>query len=193
MKVFLALSTVVFCQTLFDSLTTLRLLLGCKKIALNHTNSIFFLKRMYFRLTKSRKFRRPPTSPSPTNTSSPSTRSSSGESNINWRQNSKTLHLPKARLLTLYHNTYRKEPGHSTSSVSSSRHHRHSHSGSSTDTGSSRENHENRSRHYRTTEGVREESEMVISPVEKPKHHHHHHHHRHKHRPREDSSSKSRY
>merc|ERR1719266_2743889 len=69
------------------------------------------------------------------------------------------------------------------------RHHRHSHSGSSsTDTGSSREND---SRRYR--EEVRDESEMVISAVEKPKHHHHHHHHRHKHRPREDSSSKSRY
>merc|ERR1711976_1064912 len=92
----------------------------------------------------------------------------------------------------------RKDPGPSSSShMQHRRHHRHSHSGSSsTDTGSSREV-ESRGHHhrgYRTSEEVRDESEMVISAVEKPKHHHHHHHHRHKHRPREtESSSKSRY
>merc|ERR1712029_869878 len=93
----------------------------------------------------------------------------------------------------------RKDPGPSSSHMQHRRHHRHSHSGSSsTDTGSSREvesrGHNHCSRGYRTSEEVRDESEMVIRAVEKPKHHHHHHHHRHKHRPREsESSSKSRY
>jgi len=92
----------------------------------------------------------------------------------------------------------RKDPGPSSSHMQHRRHHRHSHSGSSsTDTGSSREvesRGNNPHRGYRTSEEVRDESEMVISAVEKPKHHHHHHHHRHKHRPREsESSSKSRY
>ena len=97
--------------------------------------------------------------------------------------------IPKA------HSQFRKDPSPSSSHMR--RHHRHSHSGSSTDTGSGSSHREVESRggsRYRTSEEVREESEMVINAVEKPRHHHHHHHHRHKHRPREsESSSKSRY
>lgn len=109
--------------------------------------------------------------------------------------------IPRVKVLPVLPSThahFRKDPGPSSSShMQHRRHHRHSHSGSSsTDTGSSREV-ESRGHHhrgYRTSEEVRDESEMVISAVEKPKHHHHHHHHRHKHRPREsESSSKSRY
>jgi len=90
----------------------------------------------------------------------------------------------------------RKDPG-----PTPIRHHRHSHSSSSTDTGSSRENDAvtrgGGGSRYRSSEEVRDESEVVISSYtaksEKPRHHHHHHH-RHKHRPREESTSaKSRY
>ena len=96
-----------------------------------------------------------------------------------------TNHYPVVTTNVSVPNLNRKDPA--PTHIQHRRHHRHSQSGSSTDTGSSREND---SRRYR--EEVRDESEMVISAVEKPKHHHHHHH-RHKHRPREDSSSKSRY
>ena len=211
---------------LFDDLTTISFDRKPNCIAKNYYLSIkplnwcisffFFPKKNFFqkfRTKISRSFR----STSPTCTSSSSgTRSSSNESRL-WQttpseksdQKSKSssskcsstvttktnliqvtpiLKIPSAHL--------RKDPG-----PTPIRHHRHSHSSSSTDTGSSRENDAvtrgGGGSRYRSSEEVRDESEVVISSYtaksEKPRHHHHHHH-RHKHRPREESTSaKSRY
>ena len=201
---------------LFDDLTTISFDRKSNCIAKNYYLSIkplnwcisffFFQKKNFFqkfRTKISRSFR----STSPTCTSSSSgTRSSSNESRLWKTPESDQTKSTKSSSSTVTTNTkliqvtpilkipsahLRKDPG-----PTPIRHHRHSHSSSSTDTGSSREN-EARSNRYRSSEEVRDESEVVISSYtaksEKPRHHHHHHH-RHKHRPREESTSaKSRY
>ena len=147
---------------------------------------------MFFQKSRtkiSRSFRS--TSPTCTDSSSSGTRSSSNESRL-WQKSPSEKSDQKSKLSstksssTVTTNTkliqvtpilkipsahLRKDPG-----PTPIRHHRHSHSSSSTDTGSSREN-EARGSRYRSSEEVRDESEVVISSYtaksEKPRHHHH--------------------